>query len=123
MTSTSSKPVNSEGVKSLRKQRGEEVENAEFAEWKQLYDKGVFEWIKRNIRPDKAIPIIMLLKEKYDSQGAFQKVKARGVVLGNLQEDMDSFLKEAPTASMQAFYLIILLASKFNIRLQSKDVT
>ena len=65
----------------------------------------------------------MLLKEKYDSMGVFQKVKARGVVLGNLQDDMDNFLKEAPTASMQAFYLIIFLASKFNIRLQSKDVT
>ncbi len=65
----------------------------------------------------------MLQKEKYDSLGQFLKVKARGVVLGNLQEEMENFLKEAPTASMQAFYLIIFLAAKLNIRLQSKDVT
>jgi hypothetical protein len=107
----------------LRQNRFEEVRSAVLAKLRQLFDKGVFEFLKPNQKPKKTIPIIMLQKEKYDSLGQFLKVKARGVVLGNLQEEMENFLKEAPTASMQAFYLIIFLAAKLNIRLQSKDVT
>jgi hypothetical protein len=71
----------------------------------------------------KLIPLIMLNKEKFLSDGKFDKVKARLVALGCRQELMSDELKEAPTASIQSFYLIILLAAKLKIKLRSKDVT
>ncbi len=71
----------------------------------------------------RSIPIIMLVKEKFDSRGSFMKVKARAIALGNQQETMEVWSKEAPTASIQSFYIIIFLAAKFNIELESFDVT
>ena len=71
----------------------------------------------------KPLPIVVLEKEKFDSTGEFQKVKAKGVVLGNQQELLAAYLKEAPTASVQSFYILILIAAKLGIPLISKDVT
>jgi hypothetical protein len=72
---------------------------------------------------DKLIPLIMLNKEKCFSDGIFDKVKARLVALGCRQQLMEDELKEAPTASIQSFYMIIMLAAKLKIKLRSKDVT
>jgi hypothetical protein len=116
-------PTKSEGVNELRKHRQAEAKEAVKAELKQLVEKNVFKWQEVDKVISRAIPIIMLQKEKFDSLGSFLKVKARGVVLGNLQEEMEDFMKEAPTASIQTFYIIIFLASKLNIRLRSLDVT
>ena len=45
------------------------------------------------------------------------------IALGCRQDLMDNWLKESPTASIQSFYLVILLAAKLGIRLRSKEVT
>ena len=36
---------------------------------------------------------------------------------------MEAELKEAPTASIQSFYIIIMLAAKLKIKFRSKDIT
>jgi hypothetical protein len=114
----------SEGVQSLRKRRPTEVESAIKSELEQMHTKEVWQYLP----PDEAtstrpIPLVMLEKEKFDSAGKFVKVKARAVALGNQQAPMADFKKEAPTASILSFYIVIFLASKLGIRLRSKDVT
>ena len=65
----------------------------------------------------------MLNKEKFGSDGAFDKVKARLIALGNLQEALERAMTQAPTASLQLFYLMILIATKRHIKLMSIDVS
>ena len=64
----------------------------------------------------------MLLKEKKDANGKFVKVKARVVVLGNLQNKTLVLDTEAPTARLQSFYIFIMIAAKLNIPLITDDV-
>jgi len=64
----------------------------------------------------------MLTKEKKDSTGTFVKVKARIVVLGNLQLKGSVVDKESPTARLQSFYIFILIAAKLGIPLITDDV-
>lgn len=120
----------SKGAKNLRARRPLEASKAIQDEIEQMHKKHVWEYMSSDdIKNDpilskkRSIPIIMLVKEKFDSQGSFLKVKARAVALGNRQEAMEVWSKEAPTASIQSFYIVIFLAAKFNIELESFDVT
>ena len=95
-----------------------------------MHRKEVWEYISPDdvkndpiLSKKRPIPVIMLEKEKFDSQGIFQKVKARAVALGNQQASMEIWSKEAPTAAVQSFYIVIFLAAKYNIMLESFDVT
>jgi len=123
------KSTPSDGAQSLRSRRPREVEAANETEIKQMHDKQVWEYISpddlKNSRyyDKRPIPVVMLEKEKFDSTGAYLKTKARAVALGNQQAAMNVWTKEAPTASIQSFYIMIFLAAKFNIKLESKDVT
>jgi len=68
------------------------------------------------------LPMQMLVKEKFDAAGVLIKLKARLVVLGNLQTN-DVFIDvSAPTASMHSVYFIIMLAAKCGIKLRTSDV-
>jgi hypothetical protein len=117
----------SEGVSSLKQRRPAELEKAQVNEVNQVHEREVWQFLfpKEVTKEmlDKLIPLIMLNKEKCFSDGVFDKVKARLVALGCRQQLMEDELKEAPTASIQSFYLIIMLAAKLNIKLRSKDVT
>ena len=117
----------SEGVASLKLRRPAELDKAQCSEVNQVHEKGVWQLIlpenTTNIMMKKAIPLIMLNKEKFHSDGKYDKVKARIVALGCQQQLMEDELKEAPTASIQSFYLLIILAAKLKIKLKSKDVT
>ena len=121
----SNKP--SEGVSSLKSRRPSELDQAQEKEVNQVHERKVWELVfPKDITEDmlkKLIPLIMLNKEKCFSDGKFDKIKARLVALGCRQQLMEDELKEAPTASIQSFYLIILLAAKLRIKLRSKDVT
>ena len=117
----------SEGVSSLKSRRPEELVQAQQKEVNQVHEKDVWQLVfPKDITEemlDKLIPLIMLNKEKCFSDGSFDKVKARLVALGCRQQLMEDELKEAPTASIQSFYMIIMLAAKLKIKLRSKDVT
>ena len=116
--------------KALRDRRGDKaVDDAGKAEMAQMRKKEVMVFqtksevasiFDRKIEP---VPLIMLNKEKFGSDGLFDKVKARLIALGNLQEEMEKAMTQAPTASLQSFYLMILIATKRHIRLLSIDVS
>ena len=115
---------------SLRTRRGSEVvDKAGRDEIAQMRKKEVMKFQTQaevfdlRIKGHIPVPVIMLNKEKFGSDGVFEKIKARLIALGNLQEEMAKYLKEAPTASLQSFYLMILIAAKKHIRLQSIDVS
>jgi len=69
-----------------------------------------------------ALPMQMLVKEKFDASGLLLKLKARLVVLGNLQTNDVYIDVSAPTASMHSVYFIIMLAAKKGIKLRTSDV-
>ena len=114
----------------LRERRGDDaVDQAGKAELAQMRKKEVMTFqtesevssiYERNISP---VPLIMLNKEKFGSDGSFDKVKARLIALGNLQAEMEKAMTQAPTASLQSFYLMILIATKRQIKLSSIDVS
>jgi hypothetical protein len=114
----------------LRARRGDRaVDEAGKAEIAQMRKKEVMVFqtkeevasiFDRGLEP---VPLIMLNKEKFNSEGLFDKIKARLIALGNLQEAMERAMTEAPTASLQSFYLMILIATKRNIKLLSIDVS
>ena len=87
-----------------------------------MHSKKVWEYLDPKEHANitkRPIPVVMLEKEKFDSLGKFTKVKARAVVLGNQQATMELWRKEAPTAAIQSFYIVIFLAAKYNIELES----
>ena len=116
--------------KALRERRGDKaVDDAGKAEIAQMRKKEVMVFqtkqevtsiFERGVEP---VPLIMLNKEKFGSDGLFDKVKARLIALGNLQEEMERAMTQAPTASLQSFYLMILIATKRHIKLLSIDVS
>ena len=86
------------------------------------------EWVKMNaIKFRQLLPSTLVLKGKYNSDHEFQKVKARLVVLGNLQKQrfddlFHSSSNESPTASMMGLFNVIVLAAKKRLKIASFDV-
>jgi len=127
MISKVTPPSNKSIEKALRVKYSDEIVDTAIAdEIRQMHDKGVWVYVSpqdvRKIRERKhqILPMQLLTKEKKDSNGNFVKIKARMVVLGNLQKDATD--TEAPTARLQSFYMFILIAAKLNIPLITDDV-
>ena len=90
----------------------------------QMITKGVFglltpgDWVRMNAKKFRQLlPSTLVLKGKYSSDHEFQKVKARLVILGNLQKQRyeDAFYKsstESPTVSMMGLFSVLVLAAK-----------
>lgn len=73
------------------------------------------------------LPCSLVLKGKYNADNEFQKVKARLVVLGNLQkakygELFGKAANESPTVSMTGLFTVLILAAKKNLKIASYDV-
>ena len=100
----------------------------------QMITKGVFglltpgEWAQMNAKKFRQLlPSTLVLKGKYSSDHEFQKVKARLVILGNLQKQRfeDMFNKsstESPTVSMMGLFSVLVLAAKKGLKIASFDV-
>jgi len=120
-------PSNKSIEKSLRELYSNDIVDKAIAdEIDQMHSKGVWDYVLpkevQSIRQrhQQILPMQLLTKEKKDSLGKFLKIKARMVVLGNLQKDVID--TEAPTARLQSFYIFILIAAKLNIPLITDDV-
>lgn len=102
-------------LKKAVKQYGEHAHRAIKAELQQMIDRGV--WLP--VRPEqlshrkfkKIIRSSMFLKEKFLSNGDFEKLKARLVALGNMQEKEVFDSVASPTISLVAIFIIIALAA------------
>ena len=104
------------------------------AEVMQMVTKGVFgfmtpqEWKDLNAEKfQQLLPCTLILKGKYTADNEFQKVKARLVVLGNLQRTKfeEVFLKssnESPTVSLVGLFSVLVLAAKRKQKIASFDV-
>jgi hypothetical protein len=91
-----------------------------------MLDKGVFTPIHPHQQKGLKIPIRshMFLKEKYDSEGNFLKLKARLVAGGNMQsrEDVPSEDISSPTAAMPFLFAIASIAASENRHVYTADV-
>ena len=104
------------------------------AEVWQMISRGVFSFLTpaqwRDMNSEKfqqLLPCALILKGKYSADNEFQKVKARLVVLGNLQRVKygDMFAKvsnESPTVSLTSLFSILVLAAKKKLKIASFDV-
>jgi len=114
----------------LREQYGDKaVDQAISDELQQMVEMKVWKYIKPNKCKETVydegktpLPMQMLIKEKFDAAGILIKLKARLVVLGNLQTNDVYVDVSAPTASMHSVYFIIMLAAKRGIKLRTSDI-
>jgi hypothetical protein len=115
-------------LKEARKRRGTAADTAGQAEMKQLVDSETIRG--RNfaslspVELERALPMHQFYKEKFDD-GQFTKVKARTVVLGNFQDRSEYSRDEtsAPTVSLLALMVVVVVALKFCMNSMSFDVT
>jgi hypothetical protein len=64
----------------------------------------------------------MFLKEKFDSQGVFEKLKARLVANGAQQDRVGMENTDSPTASTVALYLMLAIAAKEGRKASTHDI-
>ena len=100
----------------------------------QMIIKGVFrlvtprEWEEMNASKFRQLlPSTLVLKGKYNADNEFQKVKARLVILGNLQKEnfenlFNTSSNESPTVSLMGLFSMLVLAAKKKLKIASFDV-
>ena len=86
------------------------------SELKGLLDKGCFEGIHRktltHCQCKKIIQSSMFLKEKYKANGEFEKLKARLVAGGHMQDRADMGDVSSPVVSTTSVYMLATIAAK-----------
>ena len=74
----------------------------------------------------KVLPSTLVLKAKYNSDNEFVKIKARLVVLGNLQTIYDNILNrssiEAPTVALSSVLIILSIVAKKKLKFATFDI-
>jgi hypothetical protein len=107
---------------------GAEADRAAIAEVTGIHEKGVFEgvhWKSLSIAEKKKIIISQLfLKEKYMSTGDFEKLKARLVAGGHMQ-DRDAYSRDetsAPTVSLTGVNVVAGIAAHEGRHVMTMDV-
>ena len=97
-------------------------------EMQSMHDKAVFSAVKwEGMAEEQRASVIrssMFLKEKYLASGVFDKLKARLVAGGNMQDRSVYALEEtsSPTVSLSSLYLVAALAAKEKRIVSTKDV-
>ncbi len=88
----------------------------------QLIEKDVWTCIKPNIRVfEKILPTKFFLKEKYDANNVFEKLKSRLVACGNFEESTSEDVA-APTVSLNTVYLYLAVAAKKEMKIKIFDI-
>mmetsp|Transcript_7432 Transcript_7432/g.10534 ORF Transcript_7432/g.10534 Transcript_7432/m.10534 type:complete len:204 (+) Transcript_7432:1860-2471(+) len=113
-------------VQAALKQFGSFADEAIMKELMQLHDKKVF--IGKHFRSlslkerRKIIRSSMFLKEKYDAMGVFEKMKARLVAGGDMQDKSLYEDVSSPTASVQAVFIVATVAAKERRHVVTADI-
>ena len=93
----------------------------------QMLEKGVWEYVnvgKLNRQQRRSIIRSMIfLKEKYDSTGVFEKLKARLVAGGHMQDETIYSDVSSPTVPVEVVFVFIAIAASEKRRLRSVDIT
>jgi hypothetical protein len=100
------------------------VDKAIAEEIQQMHTKRVWTYLLPSEWPtSQVLPVQMIVKPKFDSANRFIKIKARLVALGNLQKTSEgSKENEAPTAALLSFFILIVIASKRRIPIETIDI-
>ena len=102
-------------IKQAIKRQGYEAVKSIVAEVMQLYDNGTFEGIEvDSLTPEDYARIIsssMFLKEKYRADGTFEKLKARLVAGGHLQDRAIYDNGGSPTATTTSIFAVANIAA------------
>ena len=105
-------------VKQALKLHGKEAKKAIAAEFKQLIDRKVWKALRssksaEHSRHKRILPCSMFVKEKFDAQGIFEKLKARLVAGGHrVETELYSIGEKAsPTISFEVFMIVLNIAA------------
>jgi hypothetical protein len=108
---------------------GKEAVKSLCAELMQMHNKGVWRPVSLQglslLQRKKIIRSSMFLKEKFLSTGEFEKLKARLVAGGHMQ-DRSIYTQEdteAPTASLQSVYMVTAIAAHEGRVVVTADIT
>ena len=103
------------------------AKDAIMAELKQLVQKKVWKLVRRNQltreQINAAIRCSLFLKEKYDATGVFEKIKARLVAGGHLQDKTIYDSLSSPTVSLEALMIVLGIAAVEGRTIVSVDIT
>ena len=106
-------------IKECKRTLGETITKAAIKkELQQMLDKNVFTPVHKNDVKDKKkiIPSMLFMKEKYNAEGAFEKLKARLVGMGN-HENRDNYEIDdifSPTVSLNSVFITAAIAAEEN---------
>jgi hypothetical protein len=114
-------------VKSAINEHGKAAEDSVRKELQQMIDKHVWHPVEKSSLTNKQISGIirssMFLKEKYDSTGKFDKLKARLVANGNMQDKTiygDNM--SSPTSALSSVFTIAAIAAHENRSVKTLDI-
>ena len=112
-------------VKKAMKSMPKHAIKSMFKELQQMVDKNVFKGVKPSYKHQKkVIKSFMFLKEKFTSDGTFDKLKSRLVAGGHMQ-DRDSILYEdssSPTAIIPFLMMVAAIAAKEKRHVKTVDI-
>lgn len=112
-------------VRSMMAKHREATIEAVMKELQQMVDKDVFHPVKRmhlsTAQCRKRIRSFMFMKEKYKSDGSFDKLKAR-LVGGGHMEEIPAMDISSPTASLEAVLMVAAIAAKEQREVATADV-
>ena len=97
-------------IKEAINKHGKMAEEAIDKELIQMHDKKVFKFVNHVPTGNKIIPSSMFLKEKFNSDGNFDKLKARLVACGNFQEAMN-YNTSSPTVKHETILTCLAIGA------------
>lgn len=96
-----------------------------YKELYQLHNKKVFQGVLPGMKSvKKTIKSFMFLKEKYTSTGEFDKLKARLVAGGHMQDRSEMLYEDisSPTAHLSHLFIIAVIAARDNRYVKTLDI-
>jgi hypothetical protein len=111
----SSEPIGSLSVAKALKKNEKASRKSILSELKQIVDKSVWEVIEKSsltkVQLRKAIRSSMFLKEKFTSDGEFEKLKARLVAGGDSQDKALYDNISSPTVAQETVMMVLAIAA------------
>ena len=113
-------------VKKALRTRGQAALNSIIAELTQMVDKKVWTYVNYDTlsyaEKKKIITCSMFLKEKFNSEGTFEKLKARLVAHGNQQRMSPGEKTSSPTVDILSVMLVVAVAAHEGRRVTVIDI-
>ena len=111
-------------AKATREYGSDSTMNAVLGEIKQLVEQKVWEYLPANEYGGNVLPSSLFLKAKFDSDGTFEKLKARLVAHGNHQilDDIFGSQGSSPTINIAIVNLLVAMAAKKGLAMRAIDI-